>query len=380
MRIFDKFLMLALPLAVASCTSTEPLNSECDILSVSLPGDALSRTPDIENNRVTLIVKNNVSLARLAPEFTLTPGASIDPPSGTSLDFTRPQLYTTVSEDGQWHKEYTVTAQHLVSIQLKYSFEDVNLIKTSAGGIYDEFYSTFTPEGSSQTVTTTWASGNSGFALTNGKNGPDTYPTYQYNEGKEGKCACLVTRSTGVWGAMVNKPLAAGSLFLGKFDSSLAVAHPMQATKFGVQFMNIPASFSGWYHYTPGDVYTEFDESATGKLKEVPGRKDRCNIYAVFYESTPEMEYLDGTNVLAADNPNILAVAQLDESLRGATSGWTHFDMPFVFREGKEIDSKKLDEGRYSLAIVMTSSEEGDFFSGAVGSRLLVDELFIKCQ
>ena len=380
MRIFDKFLMLALPLAVASCTSTEPLNSECDILSVSLPGDALSRTPDIENNRVTLIVKNNVSLARLAPEFTLTPGASIDPPSGTSLDFTRPQLYTTVSEDGQWHKEYTVTAQHLVSIQLKYSFEDVNLIKTSAGGIYDEFYSTFTPEGSSQTVTTTWASGNSGFALTNGKNGPDTYPTYQYNEGKEGKCACLVTRSTGVWGAMVNKPLAAGSLFLGKFDSSLAVAHPMQATKFGVQFMNIPASFSGWYHYTPGDVYTEFDESANGKLKEVPGRKDRCNIYAVFYESTPEMEYLDGTNVLAADNPNILAVAQLDESLRGATSDWTYFEVPFVFREGKEVDSKKLDEGRYSLAIVMTSSEEGDFFSGAVGSRLLVDELFIKCQ
>lgn len=380
MRIFDKFFLLALPLAAVSCTSTEPLNSECDILSVSLPGDALSRTPDIENNRVTLIVKNNVSLARLAPEFTLTPGASIDPPSGTSLDFTRPQLYTTVSEDGQWHKEYTVTAQHLVSIQLKYSFEDVNLIKTSAGGVYDEFYSTFTPEGSSQTVTTTWASGNSGFALTNGKNGPDTYPTYQYNEGKEGKCACLVTRSTGVWGAMVNKPLAAGSLFLGKFDSSLAVAHPMQATKFGVQFMNIPGSFSGWYHYTPGEVYMEFDESAKGKLKEVPGRKDRCNIYAVFYESTPDMEYLDGTNVLAADNPNILAVAQLDESLRGATSGWTYFDVPFVFREGKEVDSKKLDEGRYSLAIVMTSSEEGDFFSGAVGSRLLVDELFIKCQ
>ncbi len=380
MRIFDKFFLLALPLAAVSCTSTEPLNSECDILSVSLPGDALSRTPDIENNRVTLIVKNNVSLGKLAPEFTLTPGASIDPPSGTFLDFTRPQLYTTVSEDGQWHKEYTVTAQHLVSIQLKYSFEDVNLIKTSAGGIYDEFYSTFTPEGSSQTVTTIWASGNSGFALTNGKNGPDTYPTYQYSEGKEGKCACLITRSTGVWGAMVNKPLAAGSLFLGKFDSSLAVAHPMQATKFGVQFMNIPSSFSGWYHYTPGDVYTEFDETSKTKLKEVPGRKDRCNIYAVFYESTPEMEYLDGTNVLAADNPNILAVAQLDESLRGTTSEWTYFDVPFVFREGKEVDSKKLDDGRYSLAIVMTSSEEGDFFSGAVGSRLLVDELFIKCQ
>ena len=162
---------------VTSCVSTEPLNSECDILSVTLPGDVLSRTPDIENNRVTLIVKNSVSLSKLAPEFTLTPGASINPPGGSVLDFTRPQLYTTTSEDGQWHKEYTISAQHLVSIQLKYDFEDVNLVKTSAGGIYDEFYSTFTPEGSTQSVTTVWASGNSGFALTNGKNGPDTYPT-----------------------------------------------------------------------------------------------------------------------------------------------------------------------------------------------------------
>lgn len=380
MRIFDKFLLLAFPLVVTSCVSTEPLNSECDILSVTLPGDILSRTPDIENNRVTLIVKNSVSLSRLAPEFTLTPGASINPPGGSALDFTRPQLYTTTSEDGQWHKEYTISAQHLVSIQLKYDFEDVNLVKTSAGGIYDEFYSTFTPEGSTQSVTTIWASGNSGFALTNGKNGPDTYPTYQYLEGKDGKCACLITRSTGAWGAMVNKPIAAGSLFLGKFDSALAVARQLEATKFGVQFMNIPSSFSGWYQYTPGDIYTEFDEDAKNKLKEVPGKEDRCNIYAVFFESTSEMEYLDGTNVLAADNPNIIAVAQLDDSLRGKTSGWNHFDIPFVFREGKEVDPKKLDEGRYSLAIIMTSSEEGDYFSGAIGSRLLVDELFIQCQ
>lgn len=73
MRIFDKFLLLAFPLVVTSCVSTEPLNSECDILSVTLPGDVLSRTPDIENNRVTLIVKNSVSLSKLAPEFTLTP-------------------------------------------------------------------------------------------------------------------------------------------------------------------------------------------------------------------------------------------------------------------------------------------------------------------
>ena len=31
------------------------------------------------------------------------------------------------------------------------------------------------------------------------------------------------------------------------------------------------------------------------KLVEVPGRIDECDIYAVFYERTADMEYLDVT-------------------------------------------------------------------------------------
>ena len=41
------------------------------------------------------------------------------------------------------------------------------------------------------------------------------------------------------------------------------------------------------------------------------------DIYAVFYERTADMEYLDGNNVLSTtDNPNIIAVARLDEDQR----------------------------------------------------------------
>lgn len=56
------------------------------------------------------------------------------------------------------------------------------------------------------------------------------------------------------------------------------------------------------------------------------------------------------------------------------------FHVPFVLREGKSIDPVKLAAGGYSLTIVMTSSIEGDYFSGAIGSRLLVDELEISCN
>ena len=43
--------------------------------------------------------------------------------------------------------------------------------------------------------------------------------------------------------------------------------------------------------------------------------------------------------------------------------------------EGKEVDADKLKAGRYSLAIVLSSSIDGGKFNGAVGSTLYVDEM-----
>ena len=41
---------------------------------------------------------------------------------------------------------------------------------------------------------------------------------------------------------------------------------------------------------------------------------------------------------------------------------------------GKYIDKEKLTAGKYNVAIVFTSSLEGDHFNGAIGSTLLIDE------
>ena len=365
-------------LATMSCIRKEPLNAECDITAVTLPDDQLNRSPIIENNRITLIVKNHVNVTELAPEFTLTPGATISPASGTVLDFTEPQNYTVTSEDGEWHKTYMVTVQRNTSINLSYSFENVRIAKTNQGGSYDEFYDVSVDETTQHRDTMFWASGNPGFALTNGTAGPDSYPTFRSDNGYKGKCVEMVTRSTGPWGAMVKKPLAAGNLFIGKFNVTIAVATPLKATQFGTPFFSVPRFFSGYYSYTPGEVYEKMDE--TGKLVPVTGKTDECNIYAVFYETTPDMEWLDGENVMAEDNPNIVAVARLDDNERGDTGGWRKFEIPFSFRKGKEIDPEKLENGHYNITVVMSSSIDGDFFSGAIGSRLLVDEITISCE
>lgn len=88
MKILNLAVALGIFLSLVSCINDEPLNAECDITAVTLDGNLLNREPIIGNNKVTLIVKNDVSLLEpLAPKFTLTPGATITPPVARHLIF-----------------------------------------------------------------------------------------------------------------------------------------------------------------------------------------------------------------------------------------------------------------------------------------------------
>ena len=360
---------------VLSACEGEPLNAECDIETASLPGNVLIREPIIENDKVTFILKTGVPRTSLAPEFTITPGATINPPSGTVADFTVPQIYTVTSEDKNWHKEYTVSATY-ITVSLQYGFEHVRLEETNKSK-YDVFYEV----GSDGKETLTWASGNPGYALTGMATGKpaDVFPTYQVSDGKSGKAVALTTRLTGSFGALVNKPIASGSLFLGKFDLANALSKPLESTQFGTPFSRVPLSLKGHYKYKPGETYMEFDKDMSDKLRPIPGKTDECNIYAVFFETSNGMEYLDGTNVMSEDNPNIIAVAALSPAERTETADWKSFDLPFKYRPGKTVDFDKLEDGHYSITICLASSIDGDYFCGAPGSTLIVDDVELVC-
>lgn len=372
LKVFTISLLLAGATCV-SCIREEALNTEADIESCTLADDVLNRDPVIENEKVTLYLKKTADLSALAPEFTLTPGATISPASGTTLNFSSPQYYEVTSEDGQWKKQYKVEATNTYLIPSSFDFENVRTKKT-AKGEYQIFYE----KDISGKEIIEWASGNSGYALTGAGSGADTYPTYQSNTGKDGngKCLALTTRITGKYGADMNMPIAAGNLFLGTFEVLNALTNPLKATKFGIPTDAVPSSMQGYYKYQAGETFYELDESRPDKLKPIPGKRDIFNIYAVFYESTEDMKTLDGTNALAEDNPNILAVAQITNAKE--TDEWTEFDLPFVFRPGKTVDPDKLSEGKYSLAVVFSSSIDGDHFSGAPGSTLCVDEVTME--
>lgn len=263
-----------------------------------------------------------------------------------------------------------------ITVSLQYGFEHVRLEETNKSK-YDVFYEV----GSDGKETLTWASGNPGYALTGMATGKpaDVFPTYQISDGKSGKAVALTTRLTGSFGALVNKPIASGSLFLGNFDLANALSKPLESTQFGTPFSRVPLSLKGHYKYKPGETYMEFDKDMSDKLRPIPGKTDECNIYAVFFETSNGMEYLDGTNVMSEDNPNIIAVAALSPAERTETADWKSFDLPFKYRPGKTVDFDKLQDGHYSITICLASSIDGDYFCGAPGSTLIVDDVELVC-
>lgn len=57
MKYFGYAFLILLAFLMVSCIEKEPLNAECDIEAVTIPGDVLNRSPQIYNDKVILIVK-----------------------------------------------------------------------------------------------------------------------------------------------------------------------------------------------------------------------------------------------------------------------------------------------------------------------------------
>lgn len=363
MRLKHLFLLLFLCLTISSCIKDEAPNAEADIETCIVPGDILIADPRIENDWIELLVAPETDVTNLALEFTLTPGATIAPPSGTARDFSSPQTYTVTSEDQEWQKTYTISCVVNGKISTKYSFENVRL----KSGYYEFFEIGY--DGAEQNI---WASGNSGFKIVGIAKSPEEFPTFSTPNGKSGKGVKLVTRDTGEFGNDVGMPLAAGNLFIGEFIAFNAINSPLKTTRFGRPFNSVPTRLTGYYKYKAGsDFYNKNKEL-------VPGKEDSFDIYAILFETDSKTKYLDGGNSLTS--PNLVAIARIEESQKKETNQWTYFNLPFKMQEGKTIDREKLANNKYSLSIVFTSSIDGAYFEGALGSTLEVDEVELMLE
>lgn len=370
-----------------SCIQDEPLNAECDITGVDTLWLQQNRrlikgNPRIDNNRVSFTVPYDADRSALAPKFYLTPGArltamvdgvEVADANGMTRDFNTPQTYTAHSEDGQWSKSYEVTFESEAPIE-KLDFENFEL---DPSGRYQVWFE-MDANDASNPRRNYWASGNPGYNLTGFGSSPEVFPTTAAEGGVSGKCIKLETKDTGTYGMNTRPkmPIAAGNLFIGEFELSKASRFPRKATKFGLPLVRKkPVKLEGYYKYKAGAKFTD------AKKKVQPTMHDTADIYAVVYEIDPDnFVPLDGDNILTASNIALMARIDKPAEFEGdmselAAADWVHFSEPFKPMNGKEFDAERLARGGYAIAIVMTSSRQGAYFEGAIGSTLYVDQL-----
>lgn len=365
-------------LALSSCFKDEAPNSECDITAAYLhtdtPEDMFYNSTDTVVNvmytstDINFNVRRKADLTALAPQFRITPGATISPASGSVHDFSQgPVVYTVTSEDGEWTRKYRVSFVPVTRTNrdtLEFNFENMHLDSKEKyyiwcerhedGQLYDD-----------------WATGNGGYGLTNGSATPLDYPSVPVDNGYSGKGVKLITRSTGPFGQMVKMPLAAGNLFLGAFDLSNALKDARKATAFGLPFDKKPRQFSGYYKYQPGEKFQNKDQSI------VEGKVDQASIYAILYrnhDAEGNFVTLNGDNVQTSE----LIVAKAIVPDVQATDDWTEFKIDFNYIDDFDLDI--LDSRGYSLAIVFSSSSDGAYFQGAIGSTLQIDNVRVVCE
>jgi hypothetical protein len=365
-RLFTAALTVSSALLL-SCIQKEPLNAEADILTCTLPTDILQGEPVITNDMVTALVKKGVDLHSITPIFTITEGATITPASDTPQDFTRPIKYTVTSQDGKWHKDYEVSliAADLPTIFDFENWEDISMSGTKSYEIPYELPVADKETGSDALKMMVWSSGNAGYGLVHGAV-PSDFPTCSSMDSKIGQFAAkLETKETG----FAPLPIAAGNLFLGAFDASIAMSKPLSATQFGVPFNKKPITFKGYYTYTPGPVYK------SGGV-EIPGEIDRCNMYAILYEIGGG-ERLNGDNPM--NDPRVIAVADVTNA--APCEDYMPFEIAFDY-SGRTVqfDPVKSQNYQYYLAVVFSSSYKGGTFEGAAGSVLHVDDVEIVCE
>ena len=376
MKQITQLLLLLIVATMTSCIREEAPNAECDILAVDITNlwfrnnkEILTSYSKIGNNEVFFIIKREVKINSIEishdsiiDAFLLTPGARIEANDTVKKDNNGIYLsFTTHSEDGKWNKAYIVKFIKLPLLDKNHIFGFENFESKNYATWYE-----INRDGIRSDI---WASGNAGFSFTGKGKTPEDYPTVAAANGVSGQCIKLTTRDTGSFGNMAKMPIAAGNIFIGDFQSTNAMGKPLEATRFGLPIVPArPVSLRGFYKYTAGETFT--DKTKT----PVPEKRDTCAIYSVLYEiDADNFVSLDGQNVLSSDR--IVLVAELENP--GEPAEWTEFSIPFRYANGKTFDMEKLQNGEYAITVVASSSKNGAFFEGAVGSTLYIDELEI---
>lgn len=406
-------------LLLHSCMGDEPLNMECDLLSItidtegqdvfyntedasmSIDGKTLTYTQDT----LTFITRIDATIGAFPVSINYTDGAtpylyegeSMKPfANGSRVDFSQgDRHFRIVSEDAAWHRDYFVRVVHrnITGGDMLFDFNTYELDPQNSKKFYIWPATDENAKNGLFQQSLYWCNGNPGYKLSKSTAPADDYPsTPAVGEGPDGSdCVKMETKDTGAFGKMVGLLMAPGSMFNGSFDVANALKNALKATLFGSPFNHKPTRLSFDAKYVPGTKYQD------NKGKEVAGLIDEPDAYVVLFRNTDaagNKVVIDGNDVLT--NPNIVAMGRLPHNysdglnahgshdlpsgtpIHGLTAEWQHVTLDIHYTA--DIDPQVLANMGYSLYIGFSSSWQGGYFEGSIGSKFWIDNVRLECE
>ena len=182
----------------------------------------------------------------------------------------------------------------------------------------------------------------------------------EYTHKVEGEAAAKMVSSIAV------VKFAAGNIFTGSF---LEFKDMVATLEWGVPFTSRPYSLKGWYDYSPGVI----DRDEMGKYPELLGQSDIMQIMVALVAEAEGadkgpfrvLSNMPGKPDLQND-PRVIAFGEILSS-EHTGGNYVEFELPLTYKAG--------DTRKPSYAVVVAcASYRGNFFTGAVGSTLYVDD------
>lgn len=319
---------------------------------------------EIENQSGSTVITDSTITVTISSEadrqfttlrsLSLSNFASTSIAVGDTLDCRSPYAFTVIAEDGSARLYHLIVSISSGEEQIDNSnFESWYQLK---GGVTKQYY--YQPgESADKTI---WATANEGLVMLSVN---DTN-TIRY----------ITTDATfGVKMKTIKAPaivrIAAATIFTGTFDKDAAISNPTDphaAVHFGTPFTSRPKSVSFRYKYTPGA------DNLDSEGKPV-GYADRADIYML-------LEVRQNSDVFRLGTAWFRGGAVSD--------GWIDTTLTVTYGElPNDAPSWEIPEnGKYAasnsmpthLSFVASSSCRGDFFEGAIGSELLLDNVVLN--
>ncbi len=305
-----------------------------------------------ENALVVVEIPAGVDLSQIKIEtLELSSFAKSDVNAGDFIDLNGEVKVNIISENGTT-RQWTIKAD-VASATPQLDNYDLNL-----------WYSTATnyEEPGQSAANTIWGTGNRGTQLLN------KLATKPITLSAGNRAAQMETLDNGPLGNIFGAPISSGSIFTGFFNpDNIDPANPEAAIEFGTPFTGRPEKLQFKYNFQPGAVNKD-------KQGNVLSYGDACDIYAILeVRKDGVVKRLATAWFRGEDLQNQLVIKEVIFTYGSLDSSFPAYMKP---KNNLYVDAS---EAAFILpthiTFVASSSFAGAQFAGAIGSKLVVDDV-----